>query len=44
MEILVREFPDYMMDLSIDECTVNWCGHTEQRLNFPFSNFSASLV
>ena len=33
-----------MMDLSIDECTVNWCGHTKQKLNFPFQEFSHSLA
>ena len=44
MDVLVREYSDYMMDMSIDQCTVNWCGHTQQRLNFPFQEFSNSLM
>lgn len=40
IEVLIKEYSDYMMDLSIDKISVNWCGHTAQELNFPFQHFS----
>lgn len=28
-----------MMDLSLDEVTVNWCGYSKQRLGVPYNEY-----
>ena len=35
----VGEFCDYVMDVSVDEVSVHWCGYTKQKLGVPYTNF-----
>ena len=31
-EIVVMEFNEYLVDISVNEQTVHWCGHSAQQL------------
>jgi ABC-type proline/glycine betaine transport system ATPase subunit len=33
-----------MIDLSINEETVHWCGHSEHKLSRPFNDFVSSFL
>lgn len=35
---------EYMIDLSINEETVHWCGHSEQQLSEPFAKLEKYLL
>lgn len=35
----LNEYSDYQMDISLDEVTVHWCGHTKQKTGEPFLIF-----
>ena len=32
------------MDVSIDEKTVHWCGHTQHKINTPFAEFQRTVL
>ena len=42
--IILIEYMEYMIDLSINEETVHWCGHSEQPLSEPFNSFEKEIL
>ena len=44
MERLLATYQEYMVDLSINENNVNWCGHTDQDLGVSYLCFEECLM
>jgi hypothetical protein len=30
-EVIAKDYQDYFMDISVNEFTVHWCGHSQQK-------------
>ena len=45
-EILVKDYIDYVIDLSMNEYNVHWCGHSQHAIrNYPqFRYFNESVI
>ncbi len=38
------EFNEYLVDVSVNEQTVHWCGHSSHQLEQPYLNYEALLL
>lgn len=43
-EIVVMEFNDYLVDISVNEQTVHWCGHSDHQMERPYLDYESSLI
>ena len=44
-EVLARDYQDYFLDISVNEFTVHWCGHSQQTTtNIPHYSRHAQLL
>ena len=41
---ILIEYLEYMVDLSVNEETVHWCGHSSQPLSKPYVTFEKELL
>lgn len=41
---LIQEYMEYTIDISVNEYSVHWCGHSQHRLHVPFTHFEALLL
>jgi len=38
------EFNDYLVDISVNEQTVHWCGHSDHQLEQPYLDYETAAV
>lgn len=38
------EFNDYLVDISVNEQTVHWCGHSQHQLEQPYLDYEQALM
>jgi hypothetical protein len=43
-EMLVMEFNEYLVDVSVNEQTVHWCGHSRHQLEQPYLRYEQLLL
>ena len=43
-ETVVMEFNDYLVDISINEQTVHWCGHSDHQMEKPYLEYEKEVV
>lgn len=43
-EMVVMEFNDYLVDISVNEQTVHWCGHSTHQLEQPYLDYEEALT
>lgn len=43
-EMLVMEFNEYLVDVSVNEQTVHWCGHSRHQLQQPYLKYEQQLL
>lgn len=43
-QIILVEFAQYLIDLSINQENVHWCGHSEQILSQPYKSFEKYIL
>ena len=43
-EIIESEFMEYLVDVSVNEHTVHWCGHSEHALEEPYLEFESFFL
>ena len=39
MDIMLVNYQECLIDVSVSKTDVHWCGHTEQRLDRPYEDF-----
>lgn len=42
--MLVMEFNEYLVDVSVNEQTVHWCGHSSHQLEEPYLAYEQQLA
>lgn len=42
--MVVMEFNDYLVDISVNEQTVHWCGHSTHQLEQPYLDYEEALT
>lgn len=43
-ETVVMEFNDYLVDISVNEQTVHWCGHSKHQMEEPYLEYEDAVV
>ena len=38
------DFNEYLIDISINEQTVHWCGHSDHQLEQPYLNYEQTVI
>jgi hypothetical protein len=41
---LLKEYVEYMVDISINEDSVHWCGHSDHEMHVPYQEYSQVVV
>ena len=41
---LIKEYTEYFMDISINEYSVHWCGHSRHHLHLPYQDFQQLII
>ena len=44
MDIMLENYQEYLIDISLSKVDVHWCGHTEQRLSRPYEEFETCFI
>lgn len=42
--MVVMEFNEYLVDVSVNEQTVHWCGHSAHQLEQPYLTYESLLL
>lgn len=43
-EIVAKDYHDYFLDLSLNQFTVHWCGHSQKKIKAPHFAAHAQLL
>lgn len=38
------EFNEYLVDISVNEQTVHWCGHSDHQMEQPYLDYESSVI
>lgn len=41
---LLKEYIEYIVDISINEYSVHWCGHSDHIMHIPYQEFDKMVV